>query len=146
VPPVQNEHTTAVEIPKAEPGKDIFADHPHLDIKSEGRPAPPAAPKDGAPQGVKVNEHAPPVGEPKTEAKKAPEVISTAGQPGDNHDQESTVASKPDLEEKVMEVKKEEVKKEDVKTTEGAKVEAGPLLEEDIEADRVAKDLYENGK
>lgn len=180
-PVVNKPHTDTVQghVEKAAPGKDVFADHPHLDIKSDSRPAPPqAAPKDPAviaQENVQVNEN-PLVGEPKTEAKKAPEIIKTAGQPG--APKEETVATKPDIGEKVLviEVPEQEVKKvasttaeagavkeavsvkeaaavketapatETTLATEAAPVPAArPLLEEDVEADRVAAKLYDAG-
>jgi hypothetical protein len=102
------------------------------------------------------------VGEMKTEAKKAPEVIKTAGQPGAPN--EETVAAKADVGAKVpvMEVPEQEVKKDASTTAEAAAVKEAapaaqapsvteaapapavqPLLEEDVEADRVAAKLYE---
>jgi hypothetical protein len=168
-PLVNKPHTATVQghVEKAAPGKDIFADHPHIEIKSDSRPPPPppqAVPKDPAAipaENVQVNENAPPVGEPQTEAKKAPEVVKTAGQPGaPAPKKEETVAAKAAGGEKapVVEVPKQEVKK-DASTTAPAlakevtpappKAEAAlaaavqPLLEDDIEADRVAKQLYD---
>lgn len=157
---------TTVEVHKAEPVKDVFADHPNIEIKSEGRAVPPPAPgpKDPAAiPNVKVNEQAPPVGEPKTEAKKAPEVISTAGQPGEHEKEEaakeaaakkkeetkSTVAAKAGVGENIVHVDEEKAAKlaegikKDAGATTAAKVE-GPIGEDESEADRVAAKLYDD--
>jgi dolichyl-phosphate-mannose-protein mannosyltransferase len=190
---INKPHTATIlgQPQKAEPGKDIFADHPHLDIKSDSRPPPPAmaAPKDpaaaAAAQNVQMNANAA-AGELKTEAKKAPEIIESSGQPGAKAE---TVPAKAEFGgDKVLQVPKEEVNKDAAATTGGAtfapatdavsddiapqdpvpaksaapakdvttsskdatpaqdapQAEPRPLMEEDVEADRVAKQLYEN--
>jgi hypothetical protein len=164
VPVVPKIATTAIEIPKVEPGKDVFAEHPDIEIKSEGRAEPPAAapaPKnEPAKDAVQLDDDAPPVGQPKTEAKAAAEEVTTAGQPGEKKaDEKSTVAAKANAGENVIkvdaakdagakdaakDVKKDEVKK-DEKKVEVVKP-AGPIPEEDAQADRVAEALYEKDK
>jgi hypothetical protein len=118
--------TSTIEIPKAEPGVDIFADHPANEMKSEGRSpvqppvAPPIPPLNAAAQNAK--DAAIPVQPVQPVEGQAKPVVP---------DPETTALSTPG-----------------VQSTDGAesaqKLAEGPLLEEDLQADRVAEQLFDD--
>jgi hypothetical protein len=114
--PVDGAQSSAQDPGKIEPGKDIFAEHPHEGIKSEGREPVPPEPA------MVVNK----------EPESAPAKAEVPVEP-------STSSS--------VDTGKSEVEDKSAQDVPPAKVdEAGPLLPEDIEADRVAEGLYEGKK
>jgi hypothetical protein len=150
---------TSVEIPKVEPGRDEFADHPHIDIKTQGRAPMPPMPIEPE---VRIDEDAQAhVGEGKTVAHE-PEVVPTVEREVDMPKVSVTPDTEVDEVPQKAEPAPQAVPKaappppapaagdprvaahhqEHEPAPPAPVAEAIPLPAEDMEADRVAQALY----
>lgn len=161
------DENTSIYIPKAEPGRDIFAEAPVKDIRSQNIPQPPKAPEEeklissvvpDAPKDNKV------VGEdivgegkyigqtakddqPKVNVEQEAETVQIQTAPPvpiDNEGVDPVIppGAKDAKDERVRQAKEEGEKLAKERAEEKANKQAGPLGEADAAVDKVAKELY----
>ncbi|KAF9074669.1 glycosyltransferase family 39 protein [Rhodocollybia butyracea] len=161
------DENTSIYIPKAEPGRDIFAEAPVKDIRSQNIPQPPKAPEEerlvssATPEAPKDNKVVVEeiMGEGKyigqtakddkanvnveKEAETAQISTAPAG-PVDSEGVDPVIppGAKEAKDERIRQAKEEGQKLAKEKAEEKANKQAGPLGEADAAVDKVAKELY----